>query len=212
MKSSRSTKLFVYIAYSIYMYVYVYKWNHPCSTLLYSYHTSTYSMIWHISIDETIPSPFLSFPTRQLIEILSEINTGQKFNREKCKVFDAIRTFCNSRSWYVCPDTKMLCLKNRIPGKITIGRTMSPFCLSLIWVEEKRIDDIIPELYLLESNCFTFVLICAMFGTCACFALCSLGCGEVCMVELKMKQLVRLQLSAPASSEIGEGNAALPLL
>ena len=32
------------------------------------------------------------------------------------------------------------------------------------------------------------------------------------MVELKMKQLVRLQLSAPASSEIGEGNAALPLL
>ena len=35
--------------------------------------TSTYSMIWHISIDETIPSPFLSFPTRQLIEILSEI-------------------------------------------------------------------------------------------------------------------------------------------
>ena len=27
------------------------------------------------------------------------------------------------------------------------------------------------------------------------------------MVELKMKQLVRLQLSAPASSEIGEGNA-----
>ena len=32
------------------------------------------------------------------------------------------------------------------------------------------------------------------------------------MVEMKMKQLVRLQLSAPASSEIGEGNAALPLL
>ena len=73
MKSSRSKKLYVYIAYSTYMYVYVYKWNHPCSTLLYSYHTSTYSMIWHISIDETIPSPFLSFPTRQLIEILSEI-------------------------------------------------------------------------------------------------------------------------------------------
>ena len=45
-----------------------------------------------------------------------------------------------------------------------------------------------------------------------CFALCSSRCGEVCMVELKMKQLVRLQLSAPASSEIGEGNAALPLL
>ena len=55
------------------IYVYFYKWNHPCSTLLYPYHTSTYSMIWHISIDETIPSPFLSFPTRQLIEILSEI-------------------------------------------------------------------------------------------------------------------------------------------
>ena len=89
---------------------------------------------------------------------------------------------------------------------------MYPFCLSLIWVEEKRIDDIIPELYLLESYCFTFVLICAMFGTCACFALCSTRYGEACMVELKMKQLVRLQLSAPASSEIGEGNAALPLL
>ena len=42
---------------------------------------------------------------------------------------------------------------------------MYPFCLSLIWVEEKTIDDIIPECYLLESNCFTFVFICAMFST-----------------------------------------------
>ena len=56
-------------------------------------------------------------------------NTGQKFNREKCKVFDAIRTFCNSRCWYVCPDTKMLCLKDRIPSKTTVGHTMCPFCL-----------------------------------------------------------------------------------
>ena len=79
-------------------------------------------------------------------------------------------------------------------------------------VEEKTIDNIIPECYVLESNCFTFVFICAMFKTCACFALFSTRYGEVCMVELKMKQLVRLQLSAPASSEIGEGNAALPLL
>ena len=40
--------------------------------------------------------------------------------------------------------------------------------------------------------------------------LCILCAVAFCIIRLKMKQLVRLQLSAAASQEMGEGNAALP--
>ena len=63
------------------IYIYIYKKNHRSSRLLYPYHTSTYSIIWHISIDETIPSPFFSFPIRQLIVILSDTDGGVLFLR-----------------------------------------------------------------------------------------------------------------------------------
>ena len=89
MKSFRSTKLYVYIAYSTYMYVYVYKWNHPCSTLLYPYHTNK-----HILHDMAY---FHWWNNPQSVLKLSHTSTDwniesdqkysitcQEFNREKC--------------------------------------------------------------------------------------------------------------------------------
>ena len=45
---------------------------------------------------------------------------------------------------------------------------------------------------------------------CLVHILCILRAIAICIIKLKMKQLVRLQLSAAASQEMGEGNAALP--
>ena len=136
MKPSRSTKL--YLTYSTYMYT---STNETILVLRYStIQTSTYSMIWHISIDETIPSPFLSFPTRRLIEILSEIKNI--LTQVKSPTGKSVKSLMQSEHFAF--HTVEMCD---------------------ICVEEKTIDNIIPEYYLLESNCFTFVFICAMFST-----------------------------------------------